>query len=100
MRILLAAVLLLGLGSFSNESFARGCSSDFSCSFGEVCVKAPYKTRGECMTAVNKYGQKTYQRPSTNSIYAGDSGGQCTFNTDCPIGFKCDRRMKACVKRR
>ena len=98
MRILLAALLIVGFGSISTESYARGCSSDFSCSFGEVCVKAPYKMRGQCMKAVNEYGVKTYQRPRTGSIYSGDSQGQCRFNTDCPIGFKCDRSLKACVK--
>ena len=75
------------------SSFA--CSS-FDCSFGG-CVKA-YKMRGQCMKAVNEYGVKTYQRPRTGSVYSGDSQGQCRFNTDCPIGFKCDRSLKACVK--
>ena len=82
----------------ANLAHAKSCSSDFSCSFGEVCVKEPYKTRGTCMTAVNEYGMKTYQKPRTSSIYSGDANGQCRFSTDCPIGFKCDRRLKACVQ--
>ena len=80
----------------SGSAFA--CSSDFSCGFGEQCVKAPYKMRGQCMKTVNEYGVKTYQRPRTGSVYSGDSQGQCRFNTDCPIGFKCDRSLKACVR--
>lgn len=99
MRILLVVILLFGLGSVSSESFARGCSSDFSCGSGQVCVKAPFKIRGECMKSVNEYGVQTYKRPRTSSVYAGDSEGQCRFNTDCPIGFKCERRLKACIKR-
>ena len=35
MRILLAALLIFGVGLISTESYARGCSSDFSCSFGD-----------------------------------------------------------------
>jgi hypothetical protein len=77
---------------------ALACSSDFSCRNGEVCVKEPYKSRGTCMTAVNEYGTKTYQQPRSSSVFSGDSEGQCRFTTDCPIGFKCDRRLKACVK--
>jgi hypothetical protein len=59
-------------------------------------VKAPYKMKGTCMTSVNKYGTKTYKAPSTSSMYSGSAS--CSFNSDCPIGFKCDRRLKACVK--
>ena len=91
-------VLLAGLAISSTSHIAYACTSDFSCRMGEACVKAPYKTRGTCMSTVNQFGKKTYQRPSTNSVYSGDPDGQCRFSTDCPIGFKCDRRLKACVK--
>ena len=99
MRFVFIFVFCIFGMALSNSAIAKSCSSDFNCSMGEVCVKAPYKTRGTCMTAVNELGRKTYQRPSTDSIYPGSSQGGCKFSTDCPIGFKCDRRLKACIKR-
>ncbi len=83
---------------YSSSAFA--CSSDFSCSYGESCVKAPYKSRGICMTAVNNFGTPTFKMPSTSSIGTrmGNDDG-CSFSTDCPIGFKCDRKLKVCLKR-
>ncbi len=83
---------------FTNQSFAKSCSSDFSCRMGEVCVKEPYKSRGVCMKSVNQYGTRVYNAPSTSSIGTRSSSDGCTFNTDCPIGFKCDRKLKYCVK--
>ena len=57
----------------------------------DVFIKSNLKT-------VNNYGVRTYNSPSTNSIGVKTSGS-CTFNTDCSIGFKCDRKYKECVKR-
>ena len=99
MRVLLLVVTAFSIWAVASTAQAKSCSSDFSCRMGEVCVKAPYKTRGTCMTSVNEFGRKTYQRPRTDSIYSGSSQGSCSFSTDCPIGFKCDRRLKACIKR-
>ena len=50
------------------------------------------------MKTTNNYGVRTYNTPSTNSL-GTKSSGSCSFNTECPIGFKCDRRYKECVKR-
>ena len=50
------------------------------------------------MQTTNNYGVRTYNSPSTNSLGTKTSGS-CTFNTDCPIGFKCDRKYKECIKR-
>jgi hypothetical protein len=71
--------------------YSRSCSSDSSCSTGEVCVKAPGKTRGQCMQSVNKYGIQKYNR-------TGSSTTSCTTRSDCPYGFTCDRKLKACVR--
>jgi len=84
--------------SFTSYSIAKSCSSDFSCGMGYTCVKQPFKMSGTCMKTVNNYGVRTYNSPSTNSIGVKTSGS-CTFNTDCSIGFKCDRKYKECVKR-
>ena len=78
--------------------YAKSCSSDFSCGMGSACVKEPFKTRGVCMKTTNSYGVRTYDAPSTSSI-GSKTSGSCTFNTDCPTRYKCDRRYKECVKR-
>lgn len=76
------------------------CTSDFNCGIGNKCVKAPLKSRGICMKSVDEFGLKNYNLPSTDSVGVNlNLDGQCSFNTDCPIGFKCDRNYKACVKK-
>ena len=84
--------------SFSTSS-SNTCTSDFSCGMGSKCIKKPGRSSGICMTEVNRYGTKTYSSPSSLSVgvrsYTSEA---CKFNTDCPIGFKCDREYKVCVK--
>ena len=70
---------------------ANRCTSDSSCRTGEICVKGPGKTSGQCMKSVNKYGIQTYTR-------SGSGAKSCTTRSDCPVGFQCDRVLKACVK--
>lgn len=84
--------------SYAGNSIAKSCTSDFSCGMGYQCVKEPFKMSGVCMKTVNNYGVQTYNSPSTNSVGVKTSGS-CNFNTDCPVGFKCDRNYKECVKR-
>ena len=91
------------LCSISSSSFSTSssntCTSDFSCGMGSKCIKKPGRSSGICMTEVNRYGTKTYSSPSSLSVgvrsYTSEA---CKFNTDCPIGFKCDREYKVCVK--
>ena len=76
------------------------CTSDYNCGVGYKCVKAPLKNRGVCMKSVNEFGVKQFNMPDSNSVGPNlDLDGQCTFDTDCPIGFKCDPKYKACIKR-
>ncbi len=76
------------------------CTSDYNCGVGYKCVKAPLKSRGVCMKSVDEFGVKQFNLPDSNSVGPNlDLDGQCTFDTDCPIGFKCDPKYKACVKK-
>lgn len=88
-------------GSTTQSTYSEGgCASDYSCGIGFKCVKAPLKSSGVCMKSVDEYGLKQYNLPNSNSVGPNlDLDGQCSFDTDCPIGFKCDRNYKACVKR-
>jgi len=74
-----------------------GCSSDFSCGSGNVCVKAPFESTGTCMKSVDSHGLPTHNAPRADSINV-NTEGQCKFDTDCAIGFRCDSKYKACVK--
>jgi peptidoglycan hydrolase-like protein with peptidoglycan-binding domain len=82
----------------SSYSGSGSCSSDFSCGSGKKCVKKPGQATGVCMTSTNSYGVKTYSAPSTSSILPNNNGGGCRYNTDCPVGFRCDISYRACVK--
>ena len=75
-----------------------GCFSDFDCGIGYKCVKEPYSSNGVCMKSVNEFGIQQYNSPSPNSIYPRYGGDSCNFDTDCPIGFRCDRTYKVCVR--
>ncbi|MBI5075511.1 MAG: hypothetical protein HZB62_10170 [Nitrospirae bacterium] len=77
---------------------SKECSSDFSCGLGYKCVKAPLKSKGECMKEVDKYGLPTYRAHSLNSIGPNMDQNGCNFNTDCPIGYRCDKKYKLCAK--
>jgi hypothetical protein len=76
------------------------CSSDYQCTYGQHCVKGPMQSKGLCVQTVNQYGQPIQSQPRNNSFQPNISPiGQCTFNSECPIGFECNSRIEICVKR-
>lgn len=97
--ILTLAVLLSSL-FFSSVLYAEECYSDFNCRFGYQCVKPPLGTEGICMKAVDEYKVPTYPQKDPSSIFPNTNlEGDCRFDTDCPIGFRCDWRYKVCIAR-
>jgi hypothetical protein len=82
---------------------AKECTSDYSCGVGYTCLKEMYSSKGVCAKAVDSYGTPTYRMPSNDSIgVKTDDSDMCSFSTDCPIGFKCQKspgKIKGyCVK--
>jgi hypothetical protein len=65
-----------------------GCHNDYQCGYGSVCVKPQFSIEGTCARAVNAYGTPTFQPPRADSVMPG-SHGDCSFDTQCPVGFKC-----------
>lgn len=75
------------------------CSSDYNCGINEKCVKAPLSSYGTCMSEVNQYNLPTFSSKEASSVLPNmDLTGQCRFNTDCPVSFKCDQELKVCTK--
>lgn len=75
------------------------CTSDFSCGMGYTCVKPPLHTVGVCMRSVDEMGIQQFDLPKLDSVGPNMRiEGQCTFTTDCPVGFRCDPTYRACVK--
>ena len=66
----------------------NSCSSDFDCGIGHRCLKNFGELSGICAKTVNEYGSPTYDLPEIDSIGVGQ-GGNCSFTTDCPLGFDC-----------
>jgi len=77
---------------------ALACYSDYGCPLGYLCVKPPFSMKGKCMKAVDEFGLPTYPLPRFNSIMPRMER-DCYFDTDCPIGFYCDRKYGVCIKR-
>lgn len=78
----------------------KQCTSDYACGAGFTCVKSPLKSSGVCMKSVNDYGTPQYNLPRSSSVGVNmDIDGQCQLDTGCPVGFQCDKILKACVKR-
>jgi hypothetical protein len=76
------------------------CFSDYGCPPGYDCVKEPFHADGVCMQQVDRFGVPSYKLPSPDSVLPNiHLEGECRFDTDCPIGFRCDIRYKVCVKR-
>jgi len=93
--VLFITCLLITVGT----AWGKDCTSDFDCGIGNRCVKAPLESRGICMKSVDEYGLPKYDTPSIDSIGPNmNLEGDCYFDTDCPIGFRCHPKYKTCVK--
>ena len=101
-KILLIILSVLFILDLQAAFASNTCTSDFNCSFGSKCLKDFGKIEGVCAEVVNQYGQKTYQMPQTESVQVG-KGGNCSFDTDCSIGFECKKnpgQLKGfCIKK-
>lgn len=67
------------------------CRSDFECGIGRVCVKPPYSYTGTCAIPVNEYGTPVPGVLRHDSIGPGEPKGQCSWDSDCPVGFRCTK---------
>ena len=91
--------ILLGLTIFGVINLFA-CYSDFDCGIGNSCVKKAFESNGVCMKNVDEYGTQQYNMPKLDSVGPNmNIDGDCSFDLDCPIGFKCNSTYKVCVKR-
>lgn len=77
---------------------AKRCSSDFDCSFGDRCVKPQFESNGVCLKAVDSDGLPIFRGPSSNSIGV-ETDKRCYSDADCPVTFRCDAKLNACIRR-
>lgn len=73
---------------------AVACSSDYSCGYGQQCVKpeGTYSLTGTCITPTDKYGLRDYsQDKNWGKKYGPKEIEGCSFTSDCAFGFKCLR---------
>lgn len=84
---------------YSAPSTTSGCVSDFECGGTLKCVKPPMSSTGQCVQPVNSIGVPVNTLPNpASSLPNLNIQGQCQFNTQCSVGFKCDQNLKVCVK--
>lgn len=76
-----------------------GCTSDFACGPGQMCVKQNYSTRGVCMRKVGPHGAPDYSPANPSSVGVKlPRSTDCKVPADCPVGFSCQRSSGACVR--
>jgi len=95
--------VLLALFLVSSSAFAKDCSSDFSCSYGQKCVKDSYQIDGTCMNVVNSFGNREFAPPELKSIGPKMETG-CYTDSQCKYDEKCFKNNNysssgTCVKR-
>lgn len=84
---------------FGTLSFAFACASDYQCDLGYKCVKPYGQAIGQCMEKVDQFGFSKKHDISRESNYGANKKAECSFDMDCPVGFRCDSMYKACIKR-
>jgi hypothetical protein len=77
----------------------RDCSSDYSCGVGFTCVKNNFSASGYCAKNVNPYGVQQFDAADPGSVNVKTpSKRDCQFDSQCPVGFRCEASSGACVK--
>jgi hypothetical protein len=67
----------------------RRCMNDYTCRYGEHCIKPINSLDGFCATVVNEFGSPTQSPPRPGSLLPGGAT-ECRFLSDCPVGFRCN----------
>lgn len=87
-----------------NRSSAPGgydsgsCTSDYSCGVGRKCIKSNYSTSGFCATTVDNYGMRKFNMPELDSFgVKRPEVTDCKYDSDCPVGFRCNQKSGACL---
>lgn len=67
------------------------CRSDIECGLGRACVRPQQglSLEGICGTLVDEFGVRDFSEIGP-SVGPKEISG-CSFTTDCPIGFRCER---------
>jgi hypothetical protein len=79
--------------STPSTTISSSCTSDYQCGVGQICVKPQYSTTGTCAQSVNEFGVPSYAPPRPSSVGIGH--GNCSFDTDCPVTFRCEKAAGA-----
>ncbi len=85
--------------SYSAPKVQNGCTNDLECGGALKCVKQPLSSSGQCLQPVNNFGTPINTLPNPSSVLPNlSTKGQCQFDTQCPVAFKCEQQLKVCVK--
>lgn len=99
MKLLINGLLTL---IFSGSIANAGCINDFSCDFGEKCLKPEggVSVEGICAKVVNKFGGQDFNYQKTTDWSAKVKACQSQF--DCQFGESCLKKNHeikgVCVK--
>lgn len=80
-----------------NEFLNQSCTSDISCGGNLICVKPVNSYTGYCAVPVNESGLEQIH-PRRERSLGQERFPACTYDLDCPTGFRCNRELNACVK--
>jgi hypothetical protein len=85
-------IVFFGIFFLLHDIASAACNSDFDCGFGKKCVKASgdINITGICVSPSDQFGNKIYDYSTPRS--QPHNVGNCSFDTDCGIGFSCVKR--------
>lgn len=85
-------IVVFGIFFLLHGIASAACNSDFDCGFGKKCVKASgdINITGICVSPSDQFGNKIYDYSTPRS--QPHNVGNCSFDTDCDIGFSCVKR--------
>lgn len=74
------------------------CTSDYECGVGQQCQKPVGSFNGVCVQRVDPNSMMPIDRKPRLDSWKMETKEACFVDTDCPIGFRCNRALNACIK--
>lgn len=99
-----ATGLVCGTWGLPSNACAQSCAQDSDCPSGDICTTIPDSTKSYCVPPCNSLTSLTEGvcvngvPTSCEKITPGSYCKECSFETPCPQGTRCDTASDECVE--